>query len=394
VSNRLVDRSPDLKKLRDDGYDIQVIDGYLLVKGVPYVNEKKEVKFGTLISKLHLVDDATGDLDDHTAYFVGEYPCDQIGAPLPALKHSSERKELLPGITIDHYFSFKPASGQYADYYEKIKTYDAMLSGYAKAIDPSADARTFPVIIETDDESVFNYIDTASSRAEIVVASKKLELGKVGIVGLGGTGSYVLDQVAKTRVKEIHLFDGDTFFQHNAFRAPGAPSIEELGQKFSKVAYLTAIYSKMRRGIVQHSYKMTADKVAELRDMNFVFLCLDAGLAKKAIVEKLEEFGLPFVDVGMGIYLEAGSLGGILRATTSTKDKRDHFRSSVGFYDVEDDEYDRNIQIADLNMLNAALAVIKWKKLFGFYHDFKHEYLSVFTVETNSLVNAEIHGQN
>ena len=32
-----------------------------------------------------------------------------------------------------------------------------------------------------------------------------------------------------------------------------------------------------------------------------------------------------------------------------------------------DDDYNRNIQIADLNALNAAFAVIKWKKLFGFY---------------------------
>jgi hypothetical protein len=35
----------------------------------------------------------------------------------------------------------------------------------------------------------------------------------------------VLDFTAKTHVKEIHLFDGDTFFQHNAFRAPGAANL-------------------------------------------------------------------------------------------------------------------------------------------------------------------------
>jgi tRNA A37 threonylcarbamoyladenosine dehydratase len=52
----------------------------------------------------------------------------------------------------------------------------------------------------------------------------------------GGTGSYVLDFVAKTPVKEIHLFDGDIFDQHNAFRAPGAPSGEELEQRLKKVA--------------------------------------------------------------------------------------------------------------------------------------------------------------
>ena len=38
---------------------------------------------------------------------------------------------------------------------------------------------------------------------------------------------------------------------------------------------------------------------------------------------------------------------------------------------MEDDEYATNIQIADLNALNALMAVIKWKKLSGFYQDLK-----------------------
>ena len=75
---------------------------------------------------------------------------------------------------------------------------------------------------------MFCYTDTASSRAEIGVVSAKLKGGAVGIVGLGGTGSYILDLVAKTPMAEIHLFDGDKLLQHNAFRAPGAPSIETL----------------------------------------------------------------------------------------------------------------------------------------------------------------------
>jgi tRNA A37 threonylcarbamoyladenosine dehydratase len=79
-------------------------------------------------------------------------------------------------------------------------------------------AKTFTVVDAEEEETVFKYIDTASSRAEINLIARKLELGKIAIVGLGGTGAYVLDLVAKTPVREIHLFDGDTFFQHNAFR--------------------------------------------------------------------------------------------------------------------------------------------------------------------------------
>jgi len=49
----------------------------------------------------------------------------------------------------------------------------------------------------------------------------------------------------------------------------------------------------------------------------------------------------------------------------------------------------KNIQIADLNMLNAAFAVIKWKKLLGFYKDLENEHFSTYTVDGNLLVNED-----
>jgi len=39
--------------------------------------------------------------------------------------------------------------------------------------------------------------------------------------------------------------------------------------------------------------------------------------------------------------------------------------------------------------LNAALAVIKWKKLVGFYADFRHEHHSTYTIEVNMLLSGE-----
>ena len=55
-----------------------------------------------------------------------------------------------------------------------------------------------------------------------MAVTRKLSLKNVAIVGLGGTGSYVLDLVAKTPVRQIHLDDGDMFLQHNAFGSPSA----------------------------------------------------------------------------------------------------------------------------------------------------------------------------
>lgn len=392
MSLRLINRSPDLKKLRDDGYDIEIRSGHLLVKGVPYVNSKREIKRGTLVAKLCLANDVTIRPDDHVAFFEGEYPCDKDGVRIARIENQSQRKALATDLFVDHTFSAKPLNGPYEDYHAKITTYVAILSGPAQTINPAADARTFPVITAKEDESVFNYIDTASSRAEINVVSAKLEIDRVGIVGLGGTGAYVFDLVAKTRVKEIHLFDGDTFFQHNAFRSPGAASGEELEQKLPKTEYFFRTYSKMRRGIFSHPIYIDASNVEQLRDMKFMFLCFDAGKAKELVVESLEKFGVPFVDVGMGVYLSGDSLGGILKTTTSTPMQRDHVRAKHRIAISAGDgnnEYDRNIQIADLNALNASLAVIKWKKLFGFYHDFEKEHHCTYTIDGNKLVNED-----
>jgi hypothetical protein len=392
MSLRLINRSPDLKKLRDEGYDIEIRSGHLLVKNVPYVNSKREIKRGTLVAKLCLANDVTIRPDDHVAFFEGEYPCDKDGSRIGRIENQSQRKALATELFVDYTFSPKPLNGPYENYHIKMTTYVAILSGPAQSINPAVDARTFPVITAKEDESVFNYIDTASSRAEINAVSAKLEIDRIAIVGLGGTGAYVLDLVAKTHVREIHLFNGDIFFQHNAFRCPGAASGEELDQKLPKTEYFRNVYSKMRRGIFSHPVYIDASNTDQLQSMNFVFLCFDAGKTKELAVEALEQFGIPFVDVGMGIYLSGDSLGGIVKATTSTPAQRDHVRAKNRIsFSVGDgnQEYDRNIQIADLNALNASFAVIKWKKLFGFYHDLEKEHHCTYTIDGNKLVNED-----
>jgi hypothetical protein len=380
--------SPDLKQLRDEGYDVEVQFGHVLVKDVPYWTTNKELKRGTLVSELTLAGDVTTTPSTHVAMFIGEYPCYKDGSRIAQIENQSARRELGPNLAIDHTFSSKPTTGAYKDYYEKMSTYATIISSQT-----GLTAKTFPVVVpDADEDSVFQYIDTASSRAGINVVSKKLEIGKVGILGLGGTGSYVLDLVAKTPVREIHLFDGDRFSQHNAFRSPGAPSIDDLKKQPTKVAFFAELYSRMHRGLVPHEHYMDASNVNELAGLAFVFLCLDRGGPKKLVIEKLEELGIPFVDVGMGVQEVEGSLLGIVRTTTSTPKQRGHVKdkSRISFSDGdENNEYSTNIQIADLNALNAALAVVKWKKLFGFYVDLENEHHSTYTIDGNMMTNED-----
>lgn len=383
--------SPDLARLRDEGYFVQVKGGFLVLREVPYVDCKRQVKSGSLISTLNLAGEVTKAPDTHVIHFDGDYPCRQDGTPITGIFNSSNQVVLGNGLTAKHTFSSKPASGSYPDYYEKMKTYANILSGPAAVLQPGLTAKVFRTP-EEEEDSMFNYTETASDRVGIGALTGLLATEKIGIFGLGGTGSYVLDFVAKTPVREIRLFDGDEFLQHNAFRAPGAPSIEQLREAPMKVAYLKAIYSRMHRGIVAHSVSIGAENLHLIDGITFGFLCMDAGSQKQLIVEKLESLGLPFVDVGMGLELINGSLGGILRVTASTQSFRDHVHQGrIPFAGGgEDDIYSSNIQVADLNAMNAVLAVIKWKKIRGFYRDLEHEHHCTYTTDGNMLLNSDI----
>ena len=388
LSHSLINLNADLKRLEDEGYEVEIRSGFLAVSQVPYVNAAGSIMYGTLVSELSLAGDATTRPRTHVMMFTGGMPCDPKGHPLNQILLSSGRRELGGGLVVNHEFSSKPPGG-YPDHYQKMATYEAIISGPAQSIDPDVTARTFAVVEDHGEDSVFKYIDTATSRAGVGAITAKLNVEAVAIVGLGGTGSYILDLVAKTPVREIHLFDGDRFGQHNAFRSPGAASIETLRTAPQKSAYYRDIYSEMRRNIVAHGC-VDESMVDSLKTMDFVFMAVDKGPARKLVAQMLEQFDVPFIDVGMGVEEVEDSLLGQLRVTAITDRSHDQVRSTLPTADREvEDEYSRNIQIADLNALNAALAVIKWKKLRGFYVDLEKEHTSLYQIDGNHLVNED-----
>lgn len=396
MSQQLISRNPDLLRLQEDGYEVAVVAGHLVVANVPYVTSARTVARGSLVSTLTLSGERTQRPDTHVTMFVGAAPCDAAGSPLTKIIIGSATTPLGGGLVVNHTFSSKPAVGYYDDYYAKMSTYVAILSAEAEALEPDATARTRRVVANDDLESPFVYLDTATTRAGIGEVSQKLMGERIWIVGVGGTGAYVLDQVAKTPVDEIHLVDPDDFLQHNAFRAPGAASLDELRARPTKVDHLALLYGRMHRGIVPHAVRLGLDNLGLLANATFVFLCLDAGDDKAAIISELERLDLPFIDVGMGLHLIDGSLVGQLRVTTSTPGMREQIWSK-GRIPLKgagvDDVYSRNIQVADLNMVNAGLAIMRWKRHRGFYKDLEGEHFSLFTLDGNHMLNEDRPGE-
>lgn len=386
MSPQLIARSKDLLQLQNEGYDIEIRAGYLLVKDVPYVNASREINRGILFSTLRVSGNVTDRPDTHVAYWAGEHPCHNDGRKIEAISNSSTPQNFGNDIQADFTFS---AKANYRDYYHKMTTYIGRITGEARVLDDNLTAQTYPVVPTAEGESVFRYLDTATSRIGTGALNERFSTQRIGIVGLGGTGSYVLDLVTKTCVPEIHLFDGDVFSQHNAFRAPGAASIEELQAKPSKVEYLAALYGKMRRGIHVHNHEIDEKSVGKLLCLDFVFICMDSGKTKKTVVMALLEAGIPFVEVGMGIVRGDGFLTGLIRVTAGTSAVKDTILEKINFSegDMPGNDYSTNIQIAELNAMNAALAVIRWKKLYGFYRDSAKTHSYSYSIAANDMIN-------
>ena len=361
--------SPDIAHLIRDGFTVRVTDKYLVVSDIPYLSNDGTVKHNGMIAAA-LERDGNGHAvqpHDHTVNFFGdELPCVKAGELLE-LRNSDGTFEL-DGKKALAYCSRHKEGGKYNDFYEKMKAYVSYIVAPALKVDNTVTARHYKPPQDDTGDSVFAYGDTASCRNQTDDLVAKFESQKVAIVGLGGTGGYVLDVVSKTPVSEIRLFDGDTFYAHNAFRAPGAAPESSFGMK--KVEYFAKVYSSMHKGIVPNAICLDENNVKCLDGIDFAFLCLDSPLAKGPIIRYLQEHKIPFVDVGMSIERRDNALGGLIRTTFCTSGEEGKQIAAKYISTVGGDEvnlYDANIQVAELNALNAMFAVMSWKRHLGYY---------------------------
>lgn len=378
MSAAVLDHSPDLKRLQNEGYEIEINNSHCIIHNVPYLDENLNIQKGILVSSIVVVGDTTKYNGDHVIYFHGSMPYRNTGENLAAIVNSPCNKEMA-GVYVNYMFSNKPAQG-YKDYYDKITNYVNILTNEAQVIDASATAKTFKRVVSVS-EDVLQYSDTNSHRAVINHYTDKFRNQKIAIIGLGGTGSYILDQVAKTPVSEIHLFDGDVFCQHNAFRAPGAPNSVVFEEQPFKTDYYKEIYSNMHKGIVSHPHRIYEKNIDNLSVFDFVFLAIDSGEHKKVITDYLFGNNIKFIDTGIDVNdIDGRGLIGMTRTTIVSDANYDVISDNICFQEVDGDNlYQSNIQTADLNALCALNAVIEWKKLMGFYIDNNKQSNYVYT---------------
>lgn len=375
MSQKLVNHNEDLLQLVKKGYAVDFDSNYLVVRDIPYLNESGDRCIGAIVSKMVNKDELHVAPHDHQIFFAGGVPHQINGKPIVGLGGGEATLALSsssPDLIVERSFSMKlkevGTPRNYRDFFEKIETYVNIISGPAIALH-DVTPLTFRKARQENEDSVFKIADTLTSLAEITDLSAKFEQEVVAVIGLGGTGAYVLDFVAKTPVKEVRGFDGDVLHVHNVFRSPGKFDESEFDEK--KAEIYQARYENLRHGITLKSMYIDSSSASELEGVTFAFVCVDKGSSRKEIFDLLIELGIPFIDVGMGLSRREEMLDGMLRTTYFSDEKSQEIRDLklAAEADAPDDLYKINVQIGELNALNACLAVIRYKQILGFYFD-------------------------
>lgn len=368
----LVSHNPDLARLVRKGYAVAFdATNHLVVRDIPYLDHAGDLKWGAFVAKIEFVDLERVTQNDHQVFFAGSAPHGLDGQPIPNLAGgpiSVPLSERSSDVVVERSFSNKPRVAQaFSDFYEKIESYTTIVTG--PAIEKfDVNPFTFHAVLDEEEaDPIFKFHDTLTSLAEIGNYAATLEEEVVAIIGLGGTGSFILDFMSRSRVREIRGFDGDSFHLHNAFRTPGKATPGEFGKP--KATVLKGRYQNFRHGINLHNRYIDDTCDDELAGVTFAFVCVDKGSSRATILDLLIRLQIPFIDVGLGLNRKTDGLTGLVRTTHFPVEKAAHMKDSglVELQDQPDDIYHSNIQISELNALNAAMAVIKYKQLRGFY---------------------------
>ena len=367
--------APDgsLDRLRAAGRRFAVRENYLIM-AVPYLNAAGELRRGFIADPVNfLTETEIGRPGNHQMYFIGEEPYDLSRTSLVSvLGGGANQTRIFDGYSSSFYFSHKlqTRGGQNRDYIsvaEKFEQHYRTIAAPAVYRFPDAEGAFLDVDFGADMITPFCFPDAFSAHAELNGLNSKLRPLTVGLIGLGATGAYVLDFVTKTPVKRILMFDDDRYFVKNAYRSPGTSTSTDF-KKF-KVDLYAERYSTFRMDVVPHPERITRESRSLIEDCDFIFVCVDKAASREAIAEVLLELGKPFIDVGLSVNRLSGPLDGGLRATLVDEHTQAQVlaNATLPFGEDADDLYDKNAQIAELNALNAALAVIMFKMRYGYF---------------------------
>jgi molybdopterin/thiamine biosynthesis adenylyltransferase len=129
---------------------------------------------------------------------------------------------------------------------------------------------------------------------------------KVGVIGLGGTGSVLVQQLARLGVRDYVLIDPDAVETTNLNRLAGAGAADVGAPKIDVAereirAYLPAArVHGLRADVVDQS------TAAKLTGVDFIFLCTDSHASRAVVCQLAYQHLVPTIDMGVSVTVRDG----------------------------------------------------------------------------------------
>lgn len=147
----------------------------------------------------------------------------------------------------------------------------------------------------------------------------KLEKVRVAVVGIGGTGSHVLQQLAYLGVRDFILIDSDKVSETNLNRLVGANDQDkgklkvDIGKRLIKF-----INAEIKVTSIPDTF-VSKIGFAALKQADFIFGCLDKDGARLVLTEFCKAYKKPYLDIATEINVDDSEFGGRVIFSDSEK---------------------------------------------------------------------------
>lgn len=123
----------------------------------------------------------------------------------------------------------------------------------------------------------------------------------IGVVGAGGTGSAVIEQLARLGVGTLSIFDGDRFDASNVNRVYGS-HISDIGKAKVQIAKENVERIGLGTKIAVYDEHITRETIAaKLRDCDIIFGCTDKEIPRSILIQMALRYLIPVIDMGVAI---------------------------------------------------------------------------------------------
>ncbi len=136
-------------------------------------------------------------------------------------------------------------------------------------------------------------------------AQRAFDSAVIAVVGLGGGGSHVVQQLAHLGVRHLHLFDADKAALSNMNRLVGA-SLSDVNAATPKVEISRRMIERIdpTADVTIHE-SIWQNAARDLRSCDIIISCVDSFVARQDLEATGRRYMIPIVDIGMDVFISA-----------------------------------------------------------------------------------------